>query len=206
MQLAHQRLFQAAILERVMEKLNQYLQRAKTYIVQRSDVFIGIGVVAGLVAIIGIGMLISSLNGPRIVYQPIKACDLFTPAKAQSLLGEKINGVDKNEPQISGNFAVSKCGYSDLNSAYMMVAAVTVRTGINDKGTAQNTSDFAKSKKAYATEQVSTIGNSAFFNGTSGQLNVLKDGNWYIFSYGLGSAPEQNTLDKSLELAHKILG
>jgi hypothetical protein len=187
-------------------KLQQYMQSTKTYIVERSDTFIGIGVVIGLLAIVGAVALINHLSGPQIVYQPIKACDLFTPTQAQSLLGEKINGVDKNEPQISGNLAVSKCGYSDLNSAAITVAAVTIRTGINDDGITQNKSDFAKSKKNNATEKVPQLGDSAFFNAKVGQLNVLKGGNWYIFNYGLGDSPEQNTLDKALELARKVLG
>lgn len=189
-----------------MEKFRQYLHTAKTYIAERSDLFVGIGVVAGLLAIVGIVVLVNELSGPQIVYQPVKACEAFTPAEAQSLLGEKINNTEKNEPQISGNFGVSKCGYSDLNSQAMMVAAVTIRSGINDEGVAKNKSDFAQSNAVNASEDVPGIGDSAFFNGKAGQLNVFKGKSWYIFSYGLGDSPEQNTLEKSLELARKVVG
>lgn len=181
------------------------MSSAQTYITERSDVFVGIGIVAGLLVIVGIFALINHLSGPQIVYQPIKACEVFTPAKAQSLLGPDMSGADKNEPQISGDLAVSKCGYSNLDAQAMIVAAVTIRTGINDEGVTQNKSDFAKSKAANSTEKVSNLGDGAFFNGKLGQLNVLKNGSWYLFSYGLGSAPEQNTLDQALKLAHKVL-
>lgn len=87
-----------------------------------------------------------------------------------------------------------------------MVAAVTIRSGINDEGVAKNKSDFAQSNAVNASEDVPGIGDSAFFNGKAGQLNVFKGKSWYIFSYGLGDSPEQNTLEKSLELARKVVG
>ncbi len=188
-----------------MEKFKQYFSNAKTYVSERSDLFVGIGVVAGLLAIVGVVVLVNELSGPQIVYQPVKACDVFTPAEAQSLLGEKINNTEKNNPQISGNFAVSKCGYSDLNSQAMRVAAVTIRTGINDEGVAKNKADFATAQATNSNEDVASLGDSAFFNAIAGQLNVLKAGNWYIFSYGVGDSPEQNTLDDALLLARKVL-
>ena len=185
--------------------LKKYIHTTKTYVAARSEQFIGIGVVAGLAAIVGIVVLIVQLGGPRIVYQPIKACDLLTPARAQSVLGEKINGVDSNEPKISGDIATSKCAYSDLNADVMKVAAVAIRSGINDEGVAQNTSDFKTAKAQAGNTTVTGFGDGAFFNPRSGQLNVLKDHKWIIVSYGLGSSPQTNSLEEVSALARKVL-
>lgn len=187
--------------------MNQYIQKAKDYMAEKNEAAIGVVVVLILVGIvIAIAAFVQSA-GPKIVYKPAKACELLTPAKAQDFLGNKVINVEKNEPVISGNTATSKCSYTDNNqdTNSMLVAAIAVRSGINDEGVLQNKTDFAKARANSTSEAVKDIGESAYFNQTSGQLNVLRDKNWFIFSYGIGSAPESNTLDKAIDFAHKIL-
>lgn len=188
-------------------KLARYLLLIKTYVTQRSELFVGIGVVAALFSLVGIVVLVNQLSGPRIEYKPVKACDLLTPAEAQSLLGEQINGVDKNEPTITGDLATSKCSYSDLNAGAdnMKVAAVAVQSGINDDGVSKNKSDFSTANAQPGIETVTGIGDMAFYNPTSGQLNVFDDRDWIILSFGIGSKPEQNTLESVSELARKVI-
>lgn len=183
------------------------MQAAKTYVAERSDLFVGIGIVGGLVVIVGVIALVVQLSGPRIVYQPIKACDLLTPAKAQDLLGDKVISTDANQPVISGNVATSKCGYTDENpdQSQMRLAAIAVRSAINDEGNVQNKSDFAQAKKAVgAAGEVKNIGESAFFDAANGHLNVLTGHMWLIANYGYAST-SGNTLEKATELVHKVL-
>lgn len=190
-----------------MKDFKKYLQAAKTYIAERSDLFVGIGVVAGLVLIVGIIALVVQLSGPRIVYQPAKACELLTPARAQDLLGDKVFSVDSNNPTIADNVATSKCAYTDQNAdpTQMRIAAVAVRSGINDEGDAKNKAEFAQAKRAVGTEgNVEKLGESAFFNASNGQLNILTGHMWLITNYGLASATA-NTLENATELAHKVL-
>ena len=197
-----------AILWIVMKNLKKYLQAAKTYIAERSDLFVGIGVVAGLVAIVGIIALVVQLSGPRIVYQPTKACELLTPARAQDLLGDKLFSVDSNNPTIKDDVATSKCAYTDQNpdQEQMRIAAVAVRSGINDDGDAKNRAEFAQAKNTIAAaSDVKGIGESAFFNASNGQLNILTGHMWLITNYGLASSAGANTLEKATELAHKVL-
>ena len=189
------------------ERFQNYFQTSKTYIRERSELFIGIGVVVALVAITGIVALIINLNGPHIVYQPTKACDLLTPEKAGSLLGEKVISVDSNAPQISGNVAQSKCSFTDANTDTdkLMVAAVAVRSAINDEGDIQNKNEFAAARANNNTDTVTGIGDSAYFNKTNGLLHVLKGHNWFIISFGVGSDQANNTVDNDVKLAQKLL-
>jgi hypothetical protein len=188
--------------------MNHYLKAAQEFTIDHKREFIvggGMLAAAALIALL-VGLFI--FNNPiKVIYQPAKACDMLTPAKAQDLLGNKVISVDTNAPVIDGDVATSKCSYTDSNPVQnqMIVAAIAVRSGINDKGVAQNKNDFAAKKPTTGTEPVNNLGDSAYFDQTLGQLNVLKGRNWIIFSYGVGASPEANTLEKALNLAHKVL-
>lgn len=147
-------------------------------------------------------------NNPQVVvYQPTDACNLFTPTKAQSLLGDKVISLNTTTPLLSGNVATSKCSYTDSNpdKTKMLVAAIAVRSGVNDKGVQQNKIDFTAAKPTQGVESVSNLGDSSYFNQRLGQLNILDGRKWIILSNGLGSSPETNTLDKAVQLAKKVL-
>ena len=188
--------------------LNKYAQGVKKFIkAHENDIRVGLPMVLIVVFLVGLIMFATYRNMPHIVYQPAKACDLLTPEKAQDLLGEKVIGVERNKPVISGDTAISKCSYTDENpdENNMMVAAVAIRSGINDKGVKQNKTDFKLNKSADNVEEVKDLGNSAYFDSASGQLNILDGRRWIIVNYGVGSSPETNSVDKAVELAHLIL-
>lgn len=190
------------------DKLQHYFQISKNYIIEHKKQFsIGAGIVAGI-AVVGIVAAIVMYNHSlRFAYPTVNACDLFTPAEAQSMLGEKIISVDSKNPVVSGNSATSKCSFTDTSSGTdaMIVAAVAVRAAINDTGTAENKEDFAAAKANNVTDIVTGLGESAFFNKTNGQLHVLDGRQWTIISYGVGSDPASNSIDKAVELAHKVI-
>ncbi|MFZ2544468.1 MAG: hypothetical protein WAW80_00630 [Candidatus Saccharimonadales bacterium] len=187
--------------------MNQYLQTAKKYINKRNELFIGIAIIFGAILIAGLVVFIIRSSGPNIVFEPAKACDLFTPAKATSLIGEKIIGIDPKDPVINGDVAMSDCSYTDTNpdQSQMIVAAIAVRSGINEEGVKQNKTEFVKGKPKQGVETVNSIGSAAYFNQLNGQLNVLDGHNWIIVSYGVGASPETNTIEKAVELVHKVL-
>lgn len=183
------------------------LTALKKYFADRSDLVIGIGVVTGLIAFVAIVAIVTTERPPTIVHQPSKACDLLTKDEAAEFLGEDpINSIN-TDIIANENIATSQCGYTDRNPDQnaMMVAAVAVRSGINDQGIEQNKNDFAKSKDANNTESVDNVGSIAFFNQTNGQLNVLNDNDWLIINYGVGSEPQSNTIDDAVDLAKKVL-
>jgi len=188
--------------------MNQYIQDVKDYIADHQKQFaFGARIAVGVIVVGFLAALIIYDRTPHYAYQPIKACDLFTPAEAQDLLGDRVNGVDKNNPVVSDNVAVSKCSYTDLNTNAddMKFAALAIRSAVNDTGVTQNKTDFVTARSNNEVEAVQGFGQSAYFNKTNGQLNILDGQKWIIVSYGVSSAPNSTTVDRLVEVAHKIL-
>jgi hypothetical protein len=187
--------------------MNHYISAAKDFITAHRKKFtIGASIALAVVILTTVAMLFV-YNLPKDVYQAVNACDLFTPAKAQALLGDKVISVDTKAPVISDNTATSKCSYTDNNpdKDKMMVAAIAVRSGINSKGAQQNKTDFADNMPSEGVEPVKNLGNSAYFDKAQGQLNILDGRKWIIVSYGVGSLPQANTLENATKLAKKVL-
>lgn len=191
-----------AILQAIMQHA---VKTAKTFVsTHRIECIVGVI----LVLIIALLVAIFIYNNPRtVVYQPVDACKLFTPTEAQNLLGDKVISINTSQPIVSGNVATSKCSYTDTNPDQnaMIVAAVAVRSGVNDKGVKQNKTDFAANKSQAGVDTINNIGESAYFDPARGQLNILSGRDWLIVSYGAGSTPESNTLESTLTLAQLAL-
>lgn len=189
--------------------MKKYFLRAKEYVLDHKKEFtIGTSVVVAL-AIIFVFLALLSYNTrqPAIVYEPADACDLLTLDEAKSLLGDKtINGVNETPVQ-SGVVTVSKCSYSDglPDTAHAKVAAIIVRSGIDDAGIALNKAQFEAGKPSVGIQEIKGIGDSAYFNAGLGQLNVLKDSTWIVISYGAGSDPQANTLQDTEALSKLVL-
>lgn len=189
--------------------MNKYIQVVKTYVTARSskELYIGVAVIGVAAALIVVLLSLIFNNTPKIVYQPAHACALLTTAEASELLGTKTMKSSSSEPKQSGDTAVSRCGYTDgnSNSEAMTVAAIIVRSGVNDKGVAQNKSEFSAGRPSKNVEMVTGLGDSAYFNRDLGQLNLLDGRNWIVVSYGPGSTPQDNTVDDAVSLAHKVV-
>ena len=186
--------------------MNNYLQTIKTYSTKHKDLLVGFAVIAFFGAIVGGFAILSAQTA--VVYQPVKACDMVTLAEAKELLGSgALNSVNET-PVVEKDTAISRCGYTDGNAMtdQMMVAAIIVRSGVNDDGVEQNKAQFAAGKpKKAGIESVEGVGDEAYYNSELGQLNVLRGRDWFILSYGLGSDPLANTLDDAKKLAHAVL-
>lgn len=160
-----------------------------------------------IVIIIAAVALLTQLSKPNIVYQPAKACDLLTASEATELLGSKTIPSSSSDVIISDDTGVSKCGYTDgdPDTNNMIVAAIIVRSAINDNGIQKNKTEFVAGTPKTGVETVKGIGDRAYFNQMSGQLNVLNGKNWIVISYGVGNSPETNTIEKAVELARKVI-
>ena len=187
--------------------LKHHFHTAKTYIAAKSDTIIGIAVIIIVAALIVSIVAFIQNSTPRIVYQPAKACDLLTIEKAREMLGNRTLKSGVSDPVQNENTATSKCGYTDGNpdTKNLVVAAIVVRSGINDKGVEQNRSEFTSGRPDVDVEIINELGDSAYYNQANGQLNVLDGRNWIIFSYGVGSSTDTNSVEKSVELAKKVL-
>jgi hypothetical protein len=185
--------------------MQDYIHTATAYVTNHKREFL-----AGGILVVGLAVLVALFiyNNPnKVVYQPTNACDLLTPVKAQDLLGEKVISVDTKGAAVSGDIAISKCSYTDSNEDQdqMLVAAVAVRSGVNDAGVQKNKTDFANSQSKKTVEPVDNLSDGAYFDPARGQLNILDGRRWIIVSYGIGASPETNTIDKAIELANTIL-
>jgi hypothetical protein len=188
--------------------MHHHIQSTKTYIMShKKELAIGASVVLGAVVLITVITLFARNGAPKVVYQPANACDLLTLPEAQGLLGNKTIASNIENPVLSGNTATSKCGYTDGNpdTNSMVVAAIMVRSGVNDDGVLQNQTEFAASRPDDHVETVNDLGDSAYFDQKLGQLNVLDGHEWIIISYGVGSAPATNNVDDAVGLAYKVV-
>ena len=164
-------------------------------------------VIACVLAAAALILLFVRSSTPKLVYDPVAACSLFTASEARELLGVTALQSNDTEPEISGDTAISKCGYTDgnRNTEQMVVAAVIVRSGINENGVAENKEDFVRLQPRGSTEIVQNLGDAAYFNLTNGQLSVLDGKQWIIVSYGVGSTPEANTKEDAIRLATVVM-
>ena len=177
----------------------------KTHILTyKRDYMIG----GGIVLVLAVITILFAFPYPhRVAYQPQDACKLFTPVKAEDLLGNHVISLNTNAPTISDDVATSQCSYTDTNpnQNQMKVAAVAVRSGVNDSGVAKNKANFIAAKTQDGMQAVNGLGDSAFFNPLRGQLNVLSGKLWILISYGVGATPQNNTLADATALAHKVV-
>lgn len=188
--------------------MKHYIQTTKTFVTaHKKQLSIGAAVALAVVVLITAIVLLVQNSATKIVYQPISACDLLTREEAQELLGDNAIHSSIVVPALSGDTATSKCAYTDGNPDVnsMVVAAIVVRSGVNDEGVEQNNKEFTAGRLTNNVEIVKNLGDNAYFNKENGQLNILDDHEWIILSYGTGSSPSTNTLDNAVKLANKVL-
>ncbi|MES2630425.1 MAG: hypothetical protein V4611_00505 [Patescibacteria group bacterium] len=169
--------------------------------------------IIGSIVVVAVALIVTGIvwainnSGPKIDYQPAVACELLTLDEAKELMGNNAVGSAVTAPVISGDISTSKCGYTDGNTdtANLIVAAINVRSAINDKGVEQNKTEFTKGTPEENVVIVNGLGDKAYFNEANGMLNVLDGKNWILISYGPGSDPAANTLEDAAELAQKVI-
>ncbi len=190
--------------------MKNYFQISKDYVTaHKKDFTIGTGIFIVVALVVALIIFIANnVDHPaKIVYKPTTACDVFTEAEAKDLLGAKAIHSNTSDLILSGNLTTSKCGYTDgnpdMNKA--VVAAIIVRSGINDAGVQQNKTEFANGTPVDNIQKVNDLADSAYFNQNLGQLNVLDGRDWIIISYGIGSDPTGNTVADAVKLAHLIV-
>lgn len=192
---------------RVKHFVMQFVKRRLMNKSYKKELLIGSSIIVGILALIVAIVLVIQNSGVKIVYQPTSACELLTIYEARELLGNATIQSNISEPVLSGNTATSRCGYTDgnANQDELIVAAVMVRSGINDKGVEQNKTEFKNGRPIDNTETIENLGDAAYFNSYNGQLNILDGYNWIVLSYGVGSAMEANNLEDAVRLGQKVV-
>ena len=191
--------------------MKNYFETATTYATEHKQKFT-IGTVAITCAVIvGALFIYNQPHPPKLAYQPAKACDMLTPAKAMDILGDQVISTDANAPQIASDAetATSRCSYTDKNadSNAMKSLAISVRSATNKAGITQNQSEFnGHEKNVIHSQPVSGLGNKAYFDEDLGLLHILTDKQWIMLSYKTGQTLESQPVSNVVSLAHKVLG
>lgn len=185
--------------------MKHHIKTATSYISTHKKSFIPVVVI--VIIIIAVPLIAWGVQAHKksLAYQPIEACKLLSTKHAESLLGERVNNIEANKPIITGNVAMSKCGYTDLSETSMRVEALIVESGINPKGTAAITKQFKHNQTKQGNQTVENVGDRAFFDASIGALNVLKGREWLIISYGIGANPSTNDKSTLIKIARTFL-
>ncbi|HSX00316.1 MAG TPA: hypothetical protein VLH38_04735 [Patescibacteria group bacterium] len=136
-------------------------------------------------------------------YKDVEACKTFTLPDAKVLLGGDVkagagNGVGDAS---SGDIDVSTCSYSSVSSG--KTVTVLARSAKTAAGAESNASVFGVNKPV-GKQDVSGIGDKAFWDPPLSQLDVLKGNNWYIIGNITGTHADSGTLETSQAVYNQI--
>jgi len=138
-----------------------------------------------------------------------KACGIFTLALAKQLLGDTAKGGASTTNASSEDISVSSCTYAQTGNTRSTVATrktatLLARAPLTLVGTNSNRNQFGQLKPDNA-QDVSGYGDNAYWAPDLAQLNILKNNNWYVLTYGPAS-PAGRTLDQTRQLADLLIG
>lgn len=135
----------------------------------------------------------------KITYSPPKACDILTLDAARKIdAGVAANDTPSSDVS-SNSISVSNCNYYNITTKVSV--GLLVRGAKNSDGAESNDDQF-KSLPVGA-QSVDKYGDVAYWDPAFGQLNILKNNNWYIISSGLAT-PKDRTLEEAKKLADII--
>jgi len=136
----------------------------------------------------------------------VDACDVLTENVAKQILGDGATKGDTSAGNVSSDaVSVSNCIYSvkiDPNATKAnntKGVSVLARGAKTQIGADSNKAQFGSAKPT-GVQDVSGVGDQAFYNPKFGQLNVLKGSNWYIVSNYSGGATT-GTIESDTQLA-----
>lgn len=143
----------------------------------------------------------------------VDACDVLSASVAKKVLGDGAEKGDTSAGTAStDDISVSNCIYTHKSVttgsvkdqlASIETVGLLVRAAKNKAGAASNQTPFTSAKPA-GVQDVTGYGSKAYFNPSTGQLNVLAGNNWYIISRYTGTSVTRATLEQTKVLADAI--
>lgn len=132
-----------------------------------------------------------SQSNKKSTYDAPKACDILTAGLAQKIDA----GLTANESPDSGAssdaISVSNCNYYSVSTRVSV--GLLVRAAKSDIGAKSNSDQFVTLPPG--SEPVEGYGDRAYWDPSFGQLNILKNNNWYILSSGPVVAKDRTLAD-----------
>lgn len=138
-------------------------------------------------------------------FQIVDACEVFTLEEAQTILGSTTTKGESGETASSSDdVTVSSCTYTyDPGTVSgIKTASVLARSPKSETGAESNLAQFDPVPEG--AQEVTGIGEMAFWNPALGQLNVLKSNVWLIISSG-GPKPDEHTQADAEAVANVVV-
>jgi len=136
-------------------------------------------------------------------YKVTTACAAFSLSDAKVVLGNDAKAGSANGigDASSGDIAVSTCSYSSATSG--RTVTVLARAAKTAAGAASNVGVFGPNKPT-GKQDVSGIGDKAFWDAQLSQLDVLQGNNWYIIGNMAGTHTDSGALATSQAVYDRI--
>ena len=138
--------------------------------------------------------------------QAKKACDVLTRDVARSVLGSVGEEPPPAPATSTEDLTVTSCVHANPAASLKTPRSVSLlmRGATSVTGAKSNESVFVSGSLPSGAQEVTGYGQAAFWNPAFGQLNILKDGNWYILAAG-PIDPGKHTLAETKTLADAIV-
>jgi hypothetical protein len=142
------------------------------------------------------------------IYKVVAACKAFTLTDATAILGQgtKAGTSNGSSDTASDDVAVSTCSYSGASGITVedtKTVTLLSRSAKTKAGADSNDSVFGASKPA-GKQDVSGVGDAAFWDSQLSQLDILQHHNWYIIGNMSGTHADSGTLDVSKAVYNQI--
>jgi hypothetical protein len=124
------------------------------------------------------------------------ACKLLSQAIAQQILGAntKPSGASDTSALQATDTAITACAYTGANGSVQLI----IRTPTSQLGTSENDTVFGSGRPTDAVP-VQSYGQSAYWEPSQHQLNVLGSNNWYIITRSTNTQADAEAVAKLLD-------
>jgi hypothetical protein len=142
------------------------------------------------------------------MYKAVAACKAFTLSDATAILGQgtKAGSNNGSSDTASDDVAVSTCSYSGASGITVedtKTITVLARAAKTKAGADSNESVFGANKPA-GKQDVSGVGDAAFWDAQLSQLDILQHHNWYIIGNMSGTHADSGTVEVSKAVYDQI--
>lgn len=168
-------------------------------------------VIAVLVLIVAVwagGSSDSAKTSQGKKYKVVAACDAFTLKDAEAVLGQgtKASTANGQSDSQTSDINLSTCSYHGvvgLAAEDTKTVTILSRSAKSAVGAESNRSVFGQDKPI-GKQDVSGIGDAAFWDAELSQLDILKGNNWYIIGNMSGTNANSGKLEVSRAVYNQI--
>ena len=172
-------------------------------------------IIVGVIAVLAVGGIVTSFllknssetatTDTRPNFTIYEACQFLTKERAAQLLGTSATLGQEPSPSNSDDLKVTNCVYNNNAGNFKDIVSVSVlvRSPLTETGANSNSETFSNTSLV-GDVSVDGYGEKAMWNSTTGQLNILKDRNWIVVTFGKAQ-PNSRSLEETKNAANILL-